>query len=141
PYAKKTISDGATSDDDGRIYLTDPEHSAVVTVEPDRTLRTLVKDPRLRWPDGMSFGPDGWSARRAARCRTFSSAPTARGASTRRIRSGASSQEERRRLGNREALRGKTRGACQPRPTAHGGFPRRQLRRGAGVITVITWRS
>jgi len=60
PYAKKTISDGATSDDQGRIYLTDPEHSAVVTVEPDRTLRTVVKDPRLRWPDGMSFGPDGW---------------------------------------------------------------------------------
>ena len=60
PYAAKTISDGGTSDDQGRVYLTDPEHSAVVEVEPDRTLHTIVKDPRLRWPDGMSFGPDGY---------------------------------------------------------------------------------
>ena len=60
PYAAKTISDGGTSDDQGRVYLTDPEHSAVVEIEPDRTLHTIVKDPRLRWPDGMSFGPDGY---------------------------------------------------------------------------------
>jgi sugar lactone lactonase YvrE len=59
-YAPKPISDGASSDDQGRIYLTDPEHSAVLAIEPDRRLRTLVKDPKLRWPDGLSFGPDGW---------------------------------------------------------------------------------
>jgi sugar lactone lactonase YvrE len=59
-FAPKPISDGASSDDQGRIYLTDPEHSAVLAVEPDRRLRTLVKDPKLRWPDGLSFGPDGW---------------------------------------------------------------------------------
>jgi sugar lactone lactonase YvrE len=59
-YAPKPISDGATSDDQGRIYLTDPEHSAVLAVEPDRRLRTLVKDAKLRWPDGLSFGPGGW---------------------------------------------------------------------------------
>jgi len=23
-------------------------------------VETLVKDPRLRWPDGFSFGPEGW---------------------------------------------------------------------------------
>jgi sugar lactone lactonase YvrE len=60
PVGPKPISDGASTDDQGRIYLTDPEHSAVLAVEPGKPLRTLVKDPMLRWPDGLSFGPDGW---------------------------------------------------------------------------------
>lgn len=59
-YGPKTISDGLSSDDAGNVYLTDPEHSAVLTLGPDRKLTTLVKDPKLRWPDGLSFGPDGW---------------------------------------------------------------------------------
>ena len=59
-FAPKTLSDGLSTDDDGNIYLTDPEHSAVLALGQDRRLRTLVKDPRLRWPDGLSFGPDGW---------------------------------------------------------------------------------
>jgi sugar lactone lactonase YvrE len=59
-YGPKTISDGLSSDDAGNVYVTDPEHSAVLTLGPDRTLRTLVKDAKLRWPDGLSFGPDGW---------------------------------------------------------------------------------
>jgi hypothetical protein len=59
-FAEKTISDGMSSDAQGRLYLTDPEHSAIVAVGPDRHLHTVVKDPRLRWPDGLSFGPDGW---------------------------------------------------------------------------------
>jgi hypothetical protein len=42
------------------LYLSDMEHSAMLTLGPDRQLRTLVEDPRLRWPDGFSFGPDGW---------------------------------------------------------------------------------
>jgi hypothetical protein len=36
------------------------EHSAVVRVGQDRKLATLIKNERLRWPDGFSFGPDGW---------------------------------------------------------------------------------
>jgi sugar lactone lactonase YvrE len=59
-YAPKTISDGLSSDDAGNVYVTDPEHSAVLTIGADRKLTTLVKDPKLRWPDGLSFGPDGW---------------------------------------------------------------------------------
>lgn len=56
----KTLSDGLSIDAKDTVYISDPEHSAVLTVGPDRTLKTLVKDARLRWPDGFSFGPDGW---------------------------------------------------------------------------------
>ncbi len=59
-YAAKTLSDGITTDLAGNVYLSDMENSAVVLLKPDRTMETLVKDPRLRWPDGFSFGPDDW---------------------------------------------------------------------------------
>jgi sugar lactone lactonase YvrE len=59
-YGPKPQSDGLGSDDAGNVLITDPEHGAVLTLGSDRQLRTLVKSPRLRWPDGMSFGPDGW---------------------------------------------------------------------------------
>lgn len=59
--APKTMSDGITSDDQGRIYLSDLEHSAIVRYAPDTgAMETLIKTDRLRWPDGFSFGPDGW---------------------------------------------------------------------------------
>ena len=47
-------------DSDGNVYLSDMEHNAVVLLKPDRSLQTLLKDEKLRWPDGFSFGPDGW---------------------------------------------------------------------------------
>jgi hypothetical protein len=59
-FAPKTLSDGLTMDREGNIYLSDMEHSAILRLGQDRLLTTLVKDPRLRWPDGFSFGPDGW---------------------------------------------------------------------------------
>lgn len=59
-YAPKTLSDGLTIDEKDNVYISDMEHSAILTVGPDRQLKTLVKDPHLRWPDGFSFGPDGW---------------------------------------------------------------------------------
>lgn len=59
-YAEKTMSDGITMDDQGNVYISDLEHSAILRLRPDRTLETLVRDPRIRWPDGFSFGPDGW---------------------------------------------------------------------------------
>jgi sugar lactone lactonase YvrE len=59
-YAPKTMSDGITTDDAGNVYLTDPEHSAINVLRADKTLETLVRDDHLRWPDGFSFGPDGW---------------------------------------------------------------------------------
>jgi Major royal jelly protein len=59
-FAAKTLSDGLTMDVLDNIYLGDMEHSAILTLAPNGKLKTLVKDTRLRWPDGFSFGPDGW---------------------------------------------------------------------------------
>jgi sugar lactone lactonase YvrE len=59
-YGPKTLSDGLTMDEQDSVYISDPEHSAVLALRPDRQLTTLLKDDRLRWPDGFSFGPDGW---------------------------------------------------------------------------------
>jgi sugar lactone lactonase YvrE len=59
-FGPKPLSDGLSMDVEDNVYLTDPEHGAILALGPDRSLRTLVKDPRLRWPDGLSFGPDGW---------------------------------------------------------------------------------
>lgn len=57
-FAPKTMSDGISMDLEDNIYLSDLEHFAIVSLGPDKKLKTLLKDPRLRWPDGMSFGPD-----------------------------------------------------------------------------------
>jgi sugar lactone lactonase YvrE len=59
-YGPKTLSDGLTMDENDNIYLSDMEHSAILTLDSSRRLETLVRDERLRWPDGFSFGPDGW---------------------------------------------------------------------------------
>lgn len=59
-FADKTLSDGLTSDDSGNLYLSDMEYGAVHLLTPAGEIKTLLKDPRLRWPDGFSFGPDGW---------------------------------------------------------------------------------
>ncbi|HEY2773373.1 MAG TPA: L-dopachrome tautomerase-related protein [Candidatus Binatia bacterium] len=58
-FADKTLTDGLTTDDAGNVYIGDMEHSAIHRLKPDGSLETLVADPRLRWPDGFSFGPGG----------------------------------------------------------------------------------
>jgi sugar lactone lactonase YvrE len=52
-------SDGLEADSQGRIYLTDWEHNAVVVRERDGQFKTLVTDRRLWWPDSMSLVADG----------------------------------------------------------------------------------
>lgn len=60
-WASKSESDGITSDDAGNVYLTDPGHSAIHRMKSGSgELETLLMSPTIRWPDGMSFGPDGW---------------------------------------------------------------------------------
>lgn len=58
--SEKTMSDGITMDLADNVYISDPEHDAVLTLDRQGVLRTLLQDPRLRWPDGFGFGPDGW---------------------------------------------------------------------------------
>jgi sugar lactone lactonase YvrE len=57
---KKPLNDGLSTDIDGNLLITDVEHNAVIRMSPDGQLATLVKDARIRWPDALSFGPDGW---------------------------------------------------------------------------------
>lgn len=59
-YGPKPQTDGIAIDHDGSLYLTDIEHGALSILTPDRQLHTLVRDPRFRWLDGLSVGPDGW---------------------------------------------------------------------------------
>jgi sugar lactone lactonase YvrE len=58
--ASKPLSDGLSLDADGRVYVTDVEHHLLAVVEPGQTPRTLVRSRSIRWPDALSFGPDGW---------------------------------------------------------------------------------
>ncbi|MDP4022495.1 L-dopachrome tautomerase-related protein [Methylobacterium sp. NEAU 140] len=47
---------------DGRMYVTSPQDDAIKVRElggNNAGLTTLVQDPRLRWPDTFSEGPDG----------------------------------------------------------------------------------
>lgn len=59
-FSDKPLSDGLSADLDGNIYVTDVEHGSVFVVGQDRELKTLIRSPRIRWADSLSFGPDGW---------------------------------------------------------------------------------
>src|SRR5262249_54212721 len=59
-FGPKVQTDGISTDSAGNIYLTDIEHGAIGMLTADKQLKTLFIDARLRWPDGLSFGPDGY---------------------------------------------------------------------------------
>lgn len=59
-YSDKPLSDGLSTDLAGNIYITDVEHGSVSIVDKQKSLATLIRSPRIRWADGLSFGPDGW---------------------------------------------------------------------------------
>lgn len=60
-YSEKPLSDGMGTDSEGNIYLTSISDNAVGVITPDRKYKVLFKDDAVvRWPDGMSYGPDGY---------------------------------------------------------------------------------
>jgi hypothetical protein len=57
----KPLSDGLSGDLEGNVLITDVEHQSIVRRRGgDGALETLIRDPRIRWADGLSHGPDGW---------------------------------------------------------------------------------
>ena len=60
PVGKKPLNDGLSIDDHNNVFITDIEHQAVLEMSADGKLSTVVKDKRIRWADGLTFGPDGW---------------------------------------------------------------------------------
>jgi sugar lactone lactonase YvrE len=59
-YSAKPLSDGLSVDREGNVYVTDVEHNAIFSVGDDREPVTLIRSKDIRWPDALSFGPDGW---------------------------------------------------------------------------------
>lgn len=60
-YGTRPICDGITIDGAGNVYITDITNYAIGVVEPSGIYRVLFRDEKLLlWPDGMSFGPDGY---------------------------------------------------------------------------------
>ena len=55
---QKPLSDGLSADLENNIYITDVEHNGIIRMSPDGQLQTLIRDERIRWADGLSFGPD-----------------------------------------------------------------------------------
>ena len=57
--ATKPLSDGFSIDQTGNVYITDVEHNSVFIFDHDAAT-TLIQSDEIRWPDSLSFGPDGW---------------------------------------------------------------------------------
>ena len=52
---EKGMSDGMAEDTAGRIYTTNPEQNAIFRRLPNNDFETVVRDPRLIWPDTLAI--------------------------------------------------------------------------------------
>lgn len=60
-YGDKPISDGATVDAAGNVYITAMTDNAIGVTRPDGSYAVLYQsDENLPWPDGFSIGVDGF---------------------------------------------------------------------------------
>lgn len=57
---RKPLNDGLSTDLDGNLLITDVEHGAVLRMNPEGTLTTLIRSTRIRWADALSYGPEDW---------------------------------------------------------------------------------
>ncbi|GBF06036.1 yellow-like protein [Deinococcus aerius] len=52
---EKGVSDGMAEDTAGRLYTTNHEQNAIIRRLPNNDLETVVRDPRLIWPDTLAI--------------------------------------------------------------------------------------
>lgn len=57
---KFVVTDGMIFDKKGNLYLGDVQNSSIVKISPDLKMTTVIKDPRLIWPDSYSISDDGY---------------------------------------------------------------------------------
>lgn len=57
-FAESGVSDGLLFGPGG-VYVTALEDGAIKAVDRSGSVRTVVKDPRIIWPDSLALGPDG----------------------------------------------------------------------------------
>ncbi|MFL5352296.1 L-dopachrome tautomerase-related protein [Archangium sp.] len=59
-YGQKAVSDGMNIDSAGNLYITDLGAGAIGVTRPDDPYEIYIQDELLHWPDGLSYGPDGY---------------------------------------------------------------------------------
>jgi len=60
-YAKKPYNGGLTIDANNNLYLTEVGNMTIGIIPPDtRQYRAYVSDPKMIWPDGVSYNSDGY---------------------------------------------------------------------------------
>lgn len=55
-----SVIDGMWLDRDDNLYLAAIERDAIIVRRPNGAIETFVADPRLKWPDSLAMGPDGY---------------------------------------------------------------------------------
>jgi sugar lactone lactonase YvrE len=56
---KSGASDAIVFGSDDYVYLTSIEHNAIRRIRAGETVKTVVQDSLLKWPDSFSISPDG----------------------------------------------------------------------------------
>lgn len=55
-----SVIDGMWLDKEDNLYLAAIERDAIIVRRPNGSIETFVADPRLKWPDSLAMGPDGY---------------------------------------------------------------------------------